>query len=408
MPKNITEVLGLIFVKLQRFKNTSPMKIAVWISRILVGVLFIFSGLIKLNDPLGFSYKLEDYFAPDVLNLMFFEPFALAIALVVVIFEVLLGVALLIGFKPKATILLLILMIVFFTFLTFYSAYFEKVTDCGCFGDAIPLTPWESFTKDVILTLLILALAIGRKHVQPLVNHPRVLGGVVFLSLLGSVYFGYHVLNHLPVKDFRPYAIGKSITEGMKTADELGLEGPEYQTVFTMRHRTTGEQVEITNVTYSAEKWWKKSDYELLSDLTKFKKVSDGYEPPIHDFIVNFEGNDITWDVLQKPYVFLVISSKLNKASIAGFEKASAFANDAQKAGFEVLGLTSASGKEAEDFRHRVQAAYPFAEMDQTTLKTIIRSNPGIVLLHKGVVVNKWHHNDLPTFSQVQYQHLLD
>jgi uncharacterized membrane protein YphA (DoxX/SURF4 family) len=384
------------------------MKIAVWISRVFVGILFIFSGLIKLNDPLGFSYKLEDYFAPDVLNLMVFEPYALAIALIVVILEVLLGVALLIGFKPKATIWLLLLMIVFFTFLTFYSAYFEKVTDCGCFGDAIPLTPWESFTKDVILTLLILALAIGQKYVRPIVNHPRLLGGVMFLSLLGSVFFGYHVLNHLPVKDFRPYAIGKSIPEGMKTAEELGLEGPEYQTVFTMRHRTTGELVEITNVTYSAEKWWEKSDYELLSDLTKFKKVSDGYEPPIHDFIVNYEGSDITYDVLQKPAVFLVIAAKLHKASIPGFEKVSAFANDAQKAGFEVLGLTSASGQEAEEFRHRVQAAYPFAEMDQTTLKTIVRSNPGIVLLKKGVVINKWHYNDLPNFSEVQKKHLLN
>lgn len=382
------------------------MKIAVWISRVFVGILFIFSGLIKLNDPLGFSYKLEDYFAPDVLNLMVFEPYALAIALIVVILEVLLGVALLIGYRAKPTIWLLLLMIVFFTFLTFYSAYFEKVTDCGCFGDAIPLTPWESFTKDVILTLLILVLVIGQKHVKPIANHPRILGGVMLLSLMASIFFGNHVLNHLPVKDFRPYAVGKSIPEGMKSAEELGLEGPEYQTVFTMKHRKTGELVEITNLVYSAEKWWEKADYELLSDLTKFKKVSDGYEPPIHDFIINYEGQEITWEVLQKPFVFLVISSKLTKADIPGFEKVSGFANDAQKAGYEVMGLTSANAAESEVFRHQVQAAYPFAEMDQTTLKTIIRSNPGIVLLREGVVVAKWHHNDLPEFSKVQQQFL--
>ena len=127
------------------------MKYLVHLSRLLVGILFIISGLIKLNDPLGFSYKLEEYFSSDVLNLPFLEPYALAISLFVVIFEVVLGVFLLIGFKRKFTVWSLLGMIVFFTFLTFYSAYFDKVKDCGCFGDALKLTPWESFTKDVVL-----------------------------------------------------------------------------------------------------------------------------------------------------------------------------------------------------------------------------------------------------------------
>jgi uncharacterized membrane protein YphA (DoxX/SURF4 family) len=143
------------------------MKVLVGVSRIFVGVLFIISGLIKLNDPVGFSFKLGDYFAPEVLNLSFLEPYALVIALLVVILEVLLGVMLIMGYAKKFTLWSLLLMIVFFTFLTFYSAYFNKVTDCGCFGDALKLTPWESFSKDVLLLVLILILYKGNRYIKP-------------------------------------------------------------------------------------------------------------------------------------------------------------------------------------------------------------------------------------------------
>ena len=140
------------------------MKILVHLSRIFVGVLFIISGFIKLNDPLGFSYKLQEYFGEDVLNLEFLIPYALGISVIVVVFEVVLGVFLLIGYKPKFTVWSLLAMIIFFTFLTFYSAYFDKVKDCGCFGDALKLTPWESFTKDLVLLVLILILFFGIIH----------------------------------------------------------------------------------------------------------------------------------------------------------------------------------------------------------------------------------------------------
>jgi uncharacterized membrane protein YphA (DoxX/SURF4 family) len=130
------------------------MKILVGIIRIFVGILFIISGFIKLNDPLGFSYKLQEYFSAQVLNLEFLIPFALVIAIVLVIFELVLGIMLIIGYLPRFTLWSLLIMIVFFTFLTFYSAYFNKVTDCGCFGDALPLTPWQSFYKDVVLLVL--------------------------------------------------------------------------------------------------------------------------------------------------------------------------------------------------------------------------------------------------------------
>ena len=178
------------------------MKVLVGVSRIFVGVLFIISGLIKLNDPVGFSFKLGDYFAPEVLNLPFLEPYALVIAVLVVILEVLLGVMLIVGYAKKFTLWSLLLMIVFFTFLTFYSAYFNKVTDCGCFGDALKLTPWESFSKDVVLLILILFLYNGSRYIQPFFSK-GVRSISVFISLILCLWLGLHVLEHLPVIDFR-------------------------------------------------------------------------------------------------------------------------------------------------------------------------------------------------------------
>ena len=195
------------------------MKYLVGISRIIVGVLFIISGLIKLNDPVGFSFKLKDYFAPEVLDLGFLVPYALLIAIFVVIFEVLLGVALLLGYLKKFTLWALLLMIVFFTFLTFYSAYFNKVTDCGCFGDAIKLTPWESFTKDIVLLILILILFVGRKYIQPFFTK-GIRSILIFASFVFCLGITYYVLLHLPIIDFRPYKIGANIKEGMTVPED--------------------------------------------------------------------------------------------------------------------------------------------------------------------------------------------
>src|SRR5690606_23399869 len=190
------------------------MKILVALARIIVGVLFIFSGFIKLNDPIGFAFKLEEYFSPSVLNLEFLAPFALVLAVALVIIELVLGVMLLIGYLPKFTTWALLLMIIFFTFLTFYSAYFNMLTDCGCFGDAIPLTPWQSFYKDVILFILILLLFFKREYITPLfarASHKW----IVFVSFILCLGFGYHVLMHLPMMDFRAYKVGNNIEEKM-------------------------------------------------------------------------------------------------------------------------------------------------------------------------------------------------
>jgi uncharacterized membrane protein YphA (DoxX/SURF4 family) len=381
------------------------MKFITQLSRILVGGLFIFSGLIKLNDPMGFSFKLNDYFAPDVLNLEFLQPLALSMAIFIVILEVLLGLALLLGLWKKLTNWLLLLMIVFFTFLTFYSAYFNKVTDCGCFGDAIPLTPWESFGKDVILTILILIIFLNQKYIKPIFSG-KLNSGIMAVSLLLCSFFGYWVLNHLPAIDFRAYAEGKSIIEGMKSAEELGKEPTKYATIYYLKNKSTGEEKKVDSDAYIAEKWWEKKEWEIQSDKTETEIVSEGYEPPVHDFVITYEDADETQNVLNAPAIFVLIAYNMDKTDTDAYAQINEFAQAADENKTPFIGLSASLPSVVEQMRHDLQTPFPFASMDETTLKTIIRSNPGIVLLKNGVIVKKWHHNDLPDFTTVKEAHL--
>jgi uncharacterized membrane protein YphA (DoxX/SURF4 family) len=184
-------------------------------SRLFVGILFIISGLIKLNDPIGFSYKLDEYFSEPVFNMPYFVPFTLAIALFLVILEVVLGVMLLIGYKSKYTTNSLLLLVVLFTFLTFYSAYFDVVKDCGCFGDALHLTPWQSFSKDIILLFFILILFFNKNLIKPLFSN-SIQNIITYLSIVLCAFMGFWVINHLPIKDFRPYKVGTNIRTAME------------------------------------------------------------------------------------------------------------------------------------------------------------------------------------------------
>lgn len=360
------------------------MKLITQISRVLVGVLFIISGLIKLNDPVGFSFKLEEYFGANVLNLEFLIPFALAIAVGVVIFEVVLGVMLLVGFKRNFTMWSLLLMIGFFTFLTFYSAYFNKVTDCGCFGDALKLTPWESFSKDVVLSILIIILFFNRQHIKPLFGKVAV-NVVVIAAFALCGLFGYYVLNHLPVIDFRAYKIDTNIQAGMLIPE--GAEKSEYEMVFI--YKINGVEKEFTDKELDKIP----ANAEFID--RKDKVVKQGYVPPIHDFSIEKDSEDLTTDMLSEPKLILLVSYDLNKASDQGLDKLEAFAKQAQAKGYKVIGMTS-SGEDViakKKADHKLTFDYYFC--DATTLKTIERANPSVVILNKGTIVQKAHWNDI-------------
>ncbi|WP_418498304.1 BT_3928 family protein [Flagellimonas sp.] len=359
------------------------MKYLVWVSRVIVGVLFIISGLIKLNDPMGFSFKLEEYFSTGVLNLPFLMPMALGISIFVVIVEVILGVLLLIGFKPKFTVWSLLLMIVFFTFLTFYSAYFNKVTDCGCFGDAVKLTPWESFTKDVILLMLILVLFFGRKYITPLFNTKTnwIVGGV---ALVACILFANHVLNHLPSVDFRPYKIGANIEEGMTVPE--GAPEPIYE--YAWRFKVGGEdKIVVTNGDYPS------IDGEFVDVETTM--IQKGYEPPVHDFTIEKDGEDFAAELLNEEKLVMVVAYDLAKSNYNAFAEVAKVTKKAKESGYRVIGMSASSADLANRIKSQYGLEFDFYFTDETTLKTIVRSNPALLVLKRGTIQQKVHYNDI-------------
>ncbi|NJY63045.1 DoxX family protein [Salinimicrobium sp. CDJ15-81-2] len=358
------------------------MKILVGIARWVVGILFIFSGFVKLNDPIGFSFKLEEYFSPSVLNLEFLAPFALVIALLLVVFEVVVGIMLLIGYLPKFTTWVLLLMILFFTFLTFYSAYFNKVTDCGCFGDAIPLTPWQSFYKDIILLVLILFLFFKREYITPYfaqASHRW----IVFLSFMLCFIFAYYVLMHLPWLDFRAYKEGTNIQQAMTIPE--GAQEAVYD--YNWKFRVNGEEkIYTTNGSYPAV------EGEFIGVETEM--VKQGYEPPIHDFSIEKEGENFTSEILQEEKLLMIVAYSLNRSEADGLKKLQSVIKEARSNGYRVIGL-SASGEDLKDAMNRkygLDLEWFFS--DETALKTIIRSNPGLVKLQEGTILKKLHWND--------------
>ena len=359
------------------------MKVLVGVSRIFVGVLFIISGLIKLNDPVGFSFKLGDYFAPEVLNLPFLEPYALVIAVLVVILEVLLGVMLIVGYAKKFTLWSLLLMIVFFTFLTFYSAYFNKVTDCGCFGDALKLTPWESFSKDVVLLVLILFLYKGSRYIQPFFSK-GVRSITVFISLILCLWLGLHVLEHLPVIDFRAYKVGTNITKGMQTPADAPRAVYQYNWSFDVN----GQQKTVINRGEDP-----KIDGTLLGVETSV--LQKGYEPPIHDFSIERDGTDYTTQMLEEEHLLVVIAYNLNVAQNEGFIAIKEATDSALEKGYTVIGISASSTPETQKIAAKYDLDFKFYFCDMTALKTIIRSNPSIMSLEKGTILQKLHFNDV-------------
>lgn len=359
------------------------MKIIVQISRILVGVLFIISGLIKLNDPLGFSYKLQEYFGTDVLNLPFLEPYALGISVFVVVFEVVLGVFLLIGYKPKFTVWSLLLMIVFFTFLTFYSAYFDKVKDCGCFGDALKLTPWESFTKDIILLVLILIIFFGIRHIKPIFNN-FVTTLVALLGFVFCLWFGYHVLMHLPVVDFRAYKIGNNIQEKMSIPPDAQKPLIEYYYTFNVNGKEE---------TYTVTSGYPEVDGKFVKVDSKI--IDEGYVPPIQDFSIESDDEDLTQVFLSEPKLVMVVMYDLRNGEQKGVEKLKSMSEEALKKGYKVIGMTSSGRETKAQFKADHKLNFDFYLCDEKVLKTIVRANPGVVVLNNGTVTQKVHWNDI-------------
>ncbi|MFO7257268.1 MAG: DoxX family protein [Bacteroidota bacterium] len=345
-----------------------------------VGGLFIFSGLIKLNDPIGTQIKLEEYFevfANDFGSFFhIFIPYALAIGMFLIILELALGVAVLLRYRMSLTTTVLLALMVFFTFLTFYSAYTNKVTDCGCFGDAIKLTPWQSFIKDVILMVFVLHLFWHRRRLMPAV--PDKIGSIAVAAVsVICLATGIYALRHLPFIDFRAYRIGNNIPEQMQPPEQ-----PRIEYVF----EKDGKEVRSETFLTEADGYKYKSAHVLNEDKTI---------PKITDYAVMDEnGDDVTAYTFEGARLFFIVQD-VTKASTKNIQDIRALMTGLEGR-IDMLILTSSPPQDIDAFRHEHQLGVPYYFADATVLKTIIRSNPGITLWVDGTVRGKWHHNDTP------------
>jgi len=490
------------------------MKILTTISRVFVGALFIVSGLIKANDTLGFSYKLEEYFENgalayrirdwfgwDSFSLEFLMEHALLLAIVMCAAEIILGFAVLFGTKIKFAVYSLLGLTVLFFFLTLHTAtcdphgsynnvtvvevgsashsrlkmrmesannisiqeenetevtFVEEmpvqcVTDCGCFGDAMKgslgrsLTPWESWTKDLILMLFLIPIILSRNRIKINNTKEDVIIGVSSLLFVGvlswvfdwyfpmlfftlgylgyygtkrllfntvlrwlpilvitliSMLFIFYTLHYLPVRDYRAYGVGNSIPAQMVLPK--GAKESVFDNVFYYKNKTTGVVEEFTETTYP----WDDDNYEFSDRKTKL--IIQGDVAAVTDFTMMAEdGNDYAQDFFnEEGYVFMFVAYDINTTDVGTIKKMNTFVDQCNANGSYVLGLTASVYDDVESFRHKNQTMFDFYTCDAITLKTIVRANPGIVLMKKGKILAKWNANNLPDYEVVKAVHL--
>lgn len=361
--------------------------------RIFVGVLFIFSGLIKANDPSGLAYKMQEFF--ELWKVTAFSPYAFTLSIAVITFEIIAGVALLLGFRFKFFSILLLLLMVFFAFLTGYAIWYEQHTGlelkCGCFGDCIPLTAMQSFLKDILLLVLVIILLIFRKLIQPLFSRwPNTL--LMGAGLVAALVIQCYALQHLPFVDCLPYKVGNNIWEKMQTPP--GATPDQYETVIT--YEKDGKQIEISQDAFLADSTlWNMNIIDTKSKLIKKGNAT----PVITDFaITDYDGNDYTEALLNEPgYNFLLFIRDVDEAKLKNIEhiqKLIARAYQGETVGFFIL--SSSSPEQTESFKSKYKLPADAFQLDGTVSKTALRSNPGLMLIKGGTIMGKWSPRDFP------------
>lgn len=343
--------------------------------RYIVALIFIASGFVKAVDLKGFSFKLEEYFSPVVFNLPFLEKYALAFAVIMVLLELVLGFMLLMKIKLKQTIYALIALCIFFGFLTFYSAYYNVVTDCGCFGDAIKFTPWQSFWKDITLLILLLILVIlyRKREESGTVRFGKLpLLGVFVLIMIFVMYRG---VSHEPMIDFRAYSIGTDLAAEKQKIDK---NPSEYKTFYSLKNQKTNEIKKVDQDEYINKEYWKDTNWQIEDGKTTSEIVKKGYESEISKFkIEDVNGNNFTDEILKEPRVVLIFSykPKLVETELLSKTETKALTERAK-----VYGVST-----QQDFYKQI----PNYLMDEVAIKTIARSNPFVLILEKGKIVEK-------------------
>lgn len=370
------------------------------LSRIIVGATFAFSGLMKAVDPLGFTYKIQDYLIEINLTALF--PLALPAAVCMVVVEFALGIFLLLGIYRKWTTRLILLLLLFFTPLTLWVAIANPVTDCGCFGDAFVISNWQTFFKNIILLVGAIWLTVQWKQIRPLFT-PRLSPWVTALTMLAGVLFALHNVYRLPVIDFRPYRVGANIPLQMYVDPE---KADLYETLFI--YSKDGVTKEFTEENYP----WNDSTWTFVDMKTHLVKA--GEKPAIEDFSVDAlyydettgsweSGGDITDILLSDPsFCFLMIAYSLEEMSEQHLDRFSDVNRYAKENNYSFYLLTASAVDVVAAWEQQQQTGFQFAHADERVLKTMIRSNPGLMLLKEGTVMEKWDDSSVPSVDKIQ------
>ena len=365
--------------------------LAVNMCRLTLALTFILSGYVKAIDPLGTQYKLQDYLA--AINMADIVPqwMTLTTAVVLAAVEFALGIFILFAIRRKLVSRLTLAFMAFMTLVTVWIYFADPVKDCGCFGDAVKLTNGETLLKNIVLIACAAITAWKPYDMMRLISRTNqwiVMNYAVVYILATSLWCLYS----LPTFDFRPYRLGVNIKQAMTIPE--GAPQPEYETTFIMRKDGKTQEFSLEN--------YPDSTWEFVDSHTVVTK--EGYEPPIHDFSMTSveTGEDITDEVLsRKGYTFLLISPSLAKADDSNFGDIDQIYEYAQDNGVKFYCLTASTDKDIERWRDITGAEYPFCTADETALKTVIRSNPGLLLLKDGTIIGKWSHNLLPQTDEL-------
>ncbi len=369
------------------------MKYIVWLSRILFGGIFIFSGFVKAIDPLGSAYKFQDYFLAFGIEWMVF--LALPLAILLSTLEFIIGVGILFGIKMRWSAWGGLLFMAFFTPLTLYIAITDPVPDCGCFGDAIIISNWETFYKNVIILGAGIIVFIYRNKIKPpwskTIDHV-----LIILIAAGILWLSAYCLRNLPIIDFRPWKVGNDVTKLVMPAEEIA------EIYLLFENQETGEIKEYPSNDFP----WDDPEWtEVWQFKDQRREIIQPYQDAeIDDFYIEDEfGNDLTDFFITKPgYLFIIVAPDLHRKNTKAFEqKIGPLAREAEKHGYPFIVLTGSAFEVIEEFRHAYQTTYPFYLSDEIELKTIIRSNPGLVLMKEGVVKGKWAHRNIPPFDEI-------
>ena len=361
-------------------------------SRILVGLVLIFSGFVKGVDPLGTAYKITDYF--EAYHMIWASPLSLYLSILLCTFEFVLAVLLVINVKMKQVAWLVLLLMSFFTAVTFYDALYSPVPDCGCFGDAIVLTNWETFYKNLVLMVFVLIVFLGRNKIKAYFTTIKEFSIIGIVSLL-FIWFSVYNYRNLPLINFRPWKVGNKMMSDNPQPSKFYL---------VYKNKQSGETKEYLSneLPWQDTVWVANWEYVSTREDNPNKSLLGAFA------ISDSAGTDMTEHFVRNPeFQFFIASYNIKEANKEAFEKLNPFIEKANSKGISIIILTGSSSEEIAEFKKLFpKMNYEIYTSDDIALKAMIRSNPGLVLLKKAVVLGQWHWRNIPDFDEVEFDKL--